>query len=74
MNLTHVEIINSYATMGFFCKDAFIVIRPNKPGMSRVINQMHARKNHSSFLVFVKKPKGRQASHVRFSQASRSST
>ena len=72
-NLTHVEIINAYATIGFFCKDLFIVVRPNKPGMSRVINQVHARKNHSYFLVFVKRPKGKKASQMRFTKASRSS-
>lgn len=72
-NLTHVEIINAYATIGFFCKDLFIVVRPNKPGMSRVIKQVHARKNHSYFLVFVKRPKGKKASQMRFTKASRSS-
>lgn len=63
-NLTHVEIINSYATIGFFCKDLCVVVRPNKPGMSRVIKQRHARKNHSYFLVFVER--GKNASHMRF--------
>ena len=53
-NLTHVEIINAYLQIGFFCKDLFVVVRPNRPGMSRVIEQVHARKNHSYFLVFVK--------------------
>lgn len=72
-NLTHVEIINSFAEVGFFCKDLFIVVRPNKPGMSRVINQVHARKNHSYFLVFVKIPKGKKASQMRFAKASCSS-
>jgi len=52
--LTHVEIINHYASLGFFPKDLFIVVRPNRPGMSRVIQQEHARKNHSYFLIFVK--------------------
>jgi tRNA G10 N-methylase Trm11 len=61
-NLTHVEIINAYADMGFFCKDLFVVVRPNKPGMSRVLKQVHARKNHSYFLVFVKIPEGKRAS------------
>ncbi len=65
-NLTHVEIINAYADLGFFCKDLFVVVRPNRPGMSRVLKQVHARKNHSYFLVFVKIPKGRKASQVRF--------
>jgi len=52
--LTHVEIINEYATMGFYTKDLFVVVRPNKPAVSRIIKQEHARKNHSYFLVFVK--------------------
>jgi hypothetical protein len=52
--LTHVEIINAYEAMGFYTKDLFIVVRPNRPGMSRLLTQVHARKNHSYFLVFVK--------------------
>jgi len=56
-NLTHVEIINGYADMGFYCKDLFVVVRPNRPGMSRVLKQVHARKNHSYFLVFAKTSK-----------------
>ena len=54
-NLSHVEIINQYAEIGFFCKDLFIVVRPNKPVISRLLKQVHARKNHSYFLVFIKK-------------------
>lgn len=73
-NLTHVEIIVSFGEIGFFCKDLFVVVRPNKPGMSRVLNQVHARKNHSYFLVFVKIPKGKKASQMRFAKASRSSS
>ena len=65
-NLTHVEVINAYAETGFFCKDLFVVVRPNKPGMSRLLKQVHARKNHSYFLVFVKIPKGKKASQMRF--------
>lgn len=73
-NLTHVEIINSFAEMGFFCKDLFVVVRPNRPGMSRVLQQVHARKNHSYFLVFVKLPKGKTAAQMRRAKtASRSS-
>jgi hypothetical protein len=56
--LTHVEIINGLEAMGFHTKDLFVVVRPNKPGASRIVAQVHARKNHSYFLVFVKKPKG----------------
>lgn len=52
--LTHVEIINDYEQNGFICEDLFVVMRRNKPGMSRVVQQAHARKNHSYFLVFWK--------------------
>lgn len=55
--LTHVEIINEYESLGFYSKDLFIVTRPNKPGVSRIIGQKHARKNHSYFLVFIKEIK-----------------
>ena len=58
--LTHVEIINEYAELGFYAKDLFVVVRPNKPAMSRVIRQVHARKNHSYFLVFVKEKSASQ--------------
>lgn len=52
--LTHVEIISAYESMGFYTKDLFIVVRNNKPVVSRVVKQVHARKNHSYFIVFVK--------------------
>lgn len=52
--LTHVEIINAYAELGFYARDLFVVVRPNQPGVSRLIKQVHARKNHSYFLVFQK--------------------
>jgi hypothetical protein len=52
--LTHVELINAYAADGFYCKDLFVVVRPNRPGITRLLRQEHARKNHSYFLVFVK--------------------
>lgn len=52
--LTHVEIINEYVRLGFYTKDLFVVMRTNKPGVSRIKQQRHARKNHSYFLVFVK--------------------
>ena len=56
--LTHVEVINDYAQRGLVIEDLFVLMRTNRPGMSRVIRQVHARKNHSYFLVF-RKPKGR---------------
>jgi hypothetical protein len=52
--LTHVEIINEYAGLGFVCEDLFVVVRTGRPGVSRVLTQVHARKNHSYFLVFRK--------------------
>lgn len=56
--LTHVEIINHLHTIGFVVEDLFVVLRNGKPGVSRVLAQAHARKNHSYFLVFLK-PKGK---------------
>lgn len=52
--LTHVEIITAYEQFGFYTKDLFVVIRNNRPAISRLIEQKHARKNHSYFLIFVK--------------------
>jgi DNA modification methylase len=53
--LTHVEIINEFEKYGFYTKDLFVVVRNNKPGVSRIKKQVHARKNHSYFLVFIQK-------------------
>lgn len=63
--LTHVEIINEYERLGFYCKDLFVVVRTNKPVVSRLKKQEHARKNHSYFLVFVKTTKRKYRSAVR---------
>jgi hypothetical protein len=51
---THVEIINEYTSYGFIALDLFVLLRNNRPGVSRAIRQVHARKNHSYFLVFWK--------------------
>lgn len=51
--LTHVELINHFEGEGFYTKDLFVLVRQNKPGVSRLVTQVHARKNHSYFLVFV---------------------
>lgn len=56
--LTHVELINELQSYGFIVEDLFVVLRNGKPGVSRIITQAHARKNHSYFLVFLK-PRGR---------------
>lgn len=52
--LTHVEIILHFEGLGFYAKDLFVVVRTNAPCITRLKKQVHARKNHSYFLVFVK--------------------
>lgn len=52
---THVEIMQIYDDMGFVAEDLFVVMRNNRPGVSRAVRQVHARKNHSYFLVFWKR-------------------
>ena len=56
---THVEIMQSYERLGFITEDLFVVVRQNRPGVSRTIRQVHARKNHSYFLVFWKSGSGK---------------
>ena len=56
---THIEIMNAYKGMGFVAEDLFVMVRNNRPGVSRTIRQVHARKNHSYFLVFWKRGKTR---------------
>ena len=56
---THVEIMNRLVSEGFIAEDLFVVVRKSKPGVSRMVRQAHARKNHSYFLVFLK-PKGKR--------------
>lgn len=51
---THVELMEIYRRMGFVAEDMFVVVRQNRPGVSRMVRQVHARKNHSYFLVFWK--------------------
>jgi hypothetical protein len=64
-NLTHIEIINEYKRLGFYAKDLFVVVRQNKPVISRLKKQVHARKNHSYFLVFLKMPEGTRLETIR---------
>lgn len=52
--LTHVEIINRLADR-FEADDIFVLVRNGKPGVSVMLKQKHARKNHSYFLVFKKR-------------------
>jgi DNA methylase len=53
--LTHIEITNYFTDNGFIVEDLFVLMRKNKPGVSRVLVQKHARKNHSYFMVFRKR-------------------
>ena len=55
--LTHVEIINYLTGEMFIAEDLFVLVRNGKPGVSRMLRQQHARKNHSYFLVFRKRPR-----------------
>ena len=71
-NLTHVEIINYCEKIGYYTKVLFILIRQNKPAVSRLKKQVHARKNHSYFLVFIKVPPGKNHRFVRSSAKSSS--
>lgn len=52
--LTHVEIINELSDK-FVTEDLFVLVRHNKPGVSRILRQQHARKNHSYFVIFRKR-------------------
>ena len=52
---THVEIMQMYDDIGFVAEDLFVMVRSNRPGVSRILRQVHARKNHSYFLVFWKR-------------------
>lgn len=52
--LTHVELINEFREKSFIVEDLFVLTRSNRPGVSRILKQVHARKNHSYFLVFRK--------------------
>ena len=54
-----MEITQAYQRMGFIAEDLFVVVRQNRSGVSRTIRQVHARKNHSYFLVFWKRGSGR---------------
>lgn len=53
--LTHVEIVAEYTRRGFIVEDCFVLMRTSRPGVSRILKQRHARKNHSYFLVFRKR-------------------
>ena len=57
--LTHVELITELTQKGFIIEDLFVLLRNNRPGVSRIVRQVHARKNHSYFLVLRKSKRKR---------------
>ncbi len=63
--LTHVELINEFRDYGFIVEDLFVLLRNNRPGVSRILRQVHARKNHSYFLIFRKSARLRRTVKVR---------
>jgi hypothetical protein len=51
--LTHVQITNFYESeLDIYTKDLFVVVRSNEPAVSGMDRQVHARKNHSFFMVY----------------------
>lgn len=52
--MTHIEIINEYSKYGYVIEDLFVVVRTGKPSVATLKKQVHARKNHSYFLIFIK--------------------
>jgi len=51
--LTHIQITNFYeGELDFYTKDLFVTVRSNKPAVSGMHNQVHARKNHSFFMIY----------------------
>jgi hypothetical protein len=38
--------------IGYVAEDLFVISRSDRPGVSRMVRQVHAWKNHSYFLVF----------------------
>ena len=51
--MNHIEIIQFATDNGFRVEDMFVVVQKNTP-MMRHAYQLHARKNHSYFIVFTK--------------------
>ena len=52
-NLTHIQITNYYEKeLDLYTKDLFVVERHNNPSVSGMQNQIHARKNHSFFMIY----------------------
>jgi hypothetical protein len=63
--LTHVQLVMGLAALGFYARDLFVLVRSGRPGVARLLRQVHARKNHSYFLVFQKVPAGQDVARYR---------
>ncbi|MCO6417093.1 hypothetical protein JYK14_13110 [Siccirubricoccus sp. KC 17139] len=63
--LTHVQIVVGLEAMGFYARDLFVLVRSNRPAVARLKRQVHARKNHSYFLVFQKVPASQKVARYR---------
>ena len=51
--LAHIQVTNYYEReLGFYTKDLFVQVRKEKPSVVGMNRQVHARKNHSYFLVY----------------------
>lgn len=57
-HFVHVDLITELSAMGYEPVDLFVLVRYGRPGVSRMLKQHHARKNHSYFVVM---RKGRKA-------------
>lgn len=54
-HLTHIEVTNYYEKeLDLYTKDLFVVVRENRPSVAGMDRQVHARKNHSYFMVFTR--------------------
>jgi len=51
--LAHIQVTNYYEReLDFYTKDLFIQVRKEKPTVVGMNRQVHARKNHSYFLIY----------------------
>lgn len=59
--MSHVHITNEAEKVGFYTKDLFVLVAKNRIIGHNHGSQVHARKFHSYFIVFVKETKRRTA-------------
>lgn len=51
---SHVEVINQAVKLGFYPVDLFILLSKHRLPQHNLKQQLHARKYHCYFLVFIK--------------------